>query len=666
MSIIKTYTILPAKLLSIRIFVLLIVLMAFMRCGNAQINVPFHLNQARINFQKKEYQEAISWINKIIYYNPDHSEALLLRGKSKYNLADRYGAKDDFSKVLEIEPYHYMAYFYRGLVYNEIGQLDSAFKDIHKAIDLLEYNPDFYAFRGELSFKKGDLQTALSDYNHALELDQKNYRIHLQLGLLKLQSEEYAEAIRLCTKAISLKSTELSGYITRAKAYYMVDSTALALKDLLYVNERDTNNIQALYFLALTYFKDRNYNNSLDNYNKALKLNPYNAICYFNRGVLYAQLESYEDALFDFTKVLEINTKNIYAYLNRGKTKYHLKDYRGAEEDLSEAIALHPVFTDAYMTRAAVRYELKDTVGYFMDKQIIAKLTSGDSTLFTENIDSLYIEKITEFKADFTPINDGTKIRLQYITSDINMLPTYAFNLYDKVSMNKFSHSDVNLFSDIEALNDNYVIALSNKKEIGFVDSLETWNNTLDSLLENSTDSYNFNLLKGLSVGWDDSFFLSDRYLGEALKENPNDYLIYFIRGNHYLKQAEALTGIIMSSMINSLENQKIEDHRDYASVESYYFKAAAFYKKSLFYNSDFIYARYNKAYVETLLNNFSEAVKDYMVCIEQKPEFSAAYFNRGLIYLYTGNTSDGCQDLSKAGELGIEQSYNIIYKYCD
>ena len=65
-------------------------------------------------------------------------------------------------------------------------------------------------------------------------------------------------------------------------------------------------------------------------------------------------------------------------------------------------------------------------------------------------------------------------------------------------------------------------------------------------------------------------------------------------------------------------------------------------------------------------MNNMSQAVKDYTQCIEMDSEFAPAYFNRGLIYLLTGETSLGCSDLSKAGELGIELSYSIIYKYCN
>jgi hypothetical protein len=37
------------------------------------------------------------------------------------------------------------------------------------------------------------------------------------------------------------------------------------------------------------------------------------------------------------------------------------------------------------------------------------------------------------------------------------------------------------------------------------------------------------------------------------------------------------------------------------------------------------------------------------------------AYYNRGFVYLKLGNKDAGIADLSKAGELGIIPSYNLL-----
>ena len=48
-------------------------------------------------------------------------------------------------------------------------------------------------------------------------------------------------------------------------------------------------------------------------------------------------------------------------------------------------------------------------------------------------------------------------------------------------------------------------------------------------------------------------------------------------------------------------------------------------------------------------------------MAIKINPEFGQAYYNRGLVYLQMGNKNHGIADLSKAGELGVLPSYNVL-----
>ena len=47
-------------------------------------------------------------------------------------------------------------------------------------------------------------------------------------------------------------------------------------------------------------------------------------------------------------------------------------------------------------------------------------------------------------------------------------------------------------------------------------------------------------------------------------------------------------------------------------------------------------------------------------------PEMGEAYFNRGLVLIYLKDKEKGCIDLSRAGELGVADSYSVISKYCE
>ena len=78
----------------------------------------------------------------------------------------------------------------------------------------------------------------------------------------------------------------------------------------------------------------------------------------------------------------------------------------------------------------------------------------------------------------------------------------------------------------------------------------------------------------------------------------------------------------------------------------------------------DFIFAYYNKANVLCMKGEFQTALSYYDRCVELDPEFAEAWFNRGLTRIYLGQNDEGLSDLSRAGELGIYQAYNLITRF--
>jgi tetratricopeptide (TPR) repeat protein len=73
------------------------------------------------------------------------------------------------------------------------------------------------------------------------------------------------------------------------------------------------------------------------------------------------------------------------------------------------------------------------------------------------------------------------------------------------------------------------------------------------------------------------------------------------------------------------------------------------------------MYAYYNRAEIYNIEKDYRAAIADYTKAIELEPQFAEAYFNRGIARLSIGETREGLDDLRKAGELGVVQSYSII-----
>jgi len=61
------------------------------------------------------------------------------------------------------------------------------------------------------------------------------------------------------------------------------------------------------------------------------------------------------EAINDYNKAIELNPKHSKAYYNRGLAKGELKDYRGAIQDFNKAIELNPNYAKAYYNRGIAK-----------------------------------------------------------------------------------------------------------------------------------------------------------------------------------------------------------------------------------------------------------------------------------------------------------------------
>jgi protein O-mannosyl-transferase len=109
------------------------------------------------------------------------------------------------------------------------------------------------------------------------------------------------------------------------------------------------------------------FKGALNDFNKAIEINPKISKLYNVRGNVKASLGEMLGAVQDFNKAIEINPNFTEAINTRGSAKYFLGDKEGAVEDYSKAIVLNPKFTEAYNNRGMAKKYLGDTYGACQD-----------------------------------------------------------------------------------------------------------------------------------------------------------------------------------------------------------------------------------------------------------------------------------------------------------
>lgn len=83
------------------------------------------------------------------------------------------------------------------------------------------------------------------------------------------------------------------------------------------------------------YLAEKNYKEALNGINQAISSDPSNHLLYFNRGVIYENLNREDDAVQDYKKAIELKSDDYNSYFNLGAYYYN----KGAEK-INEANAL--------------------------------------------------------------------------------------------------------------------------------------------------------------------------------------------------------------------------------------------------------------------------------------------------------------------------------------
>ncbi len=108
---------------------------------------------------------------------------------------------------------------------------------------------------------------------------------------------------------------------------------------------------EALGSLGAEYLLQKNYDMALQYLNQAVNENTSYYKSYYNRGLVYAQLNRMKDALNDFTKAIELN-RYPKAYVARANVYYALNDYSRSITDVQTVLKTEPSNVKAIYTLA--------------------------------------------------------------------------------------------------------------------------------------------------------------------------------------------------------------------------------------------------------------------------------------------------------------------------
>jgi tetratricopeptide (TPR) repeat protein len=622
----------------------------------AQYNFDTYFSGAKKDIAANNYTEAIEKLNICLSVKPNNGEVLFFRGVAKYSLYDDIGAEQDLTAVLSSgSMVYYDAFLYRSLVRYRLGNYQGAIDDITKVIEKQPTNAKLYVERGFGFLANNDFNAALADCKKALSMNWFSEEVYVCKAAAEDALAEYDNALSDYNQVLKINPVNKDAYVRRGMTKYKMENYNEAIEDYNHAIKIDSACTFAYYNRAAAEIKLNDTKKAMSDYDTVLYFEPRNAYAYFDRAVLFSNLQKYRAAIADFDKVLLLNPDNIQALFNRAKLKQNIKNFKAAIIDYDKIIKLYPYFTEAYYNRSQCKYNLKDFAGSKKDletgKMMSEVLHAKSSTQLSR--DSVILANLTHLSADFnaaaSPANDTVSIGFLpvfYLSEKDSSSPGnfYYSLLLDKINKKKKA---VFCFTNVQP---RQSAASGNNLNYMNADSITVTKNNADEILSIAILKTNMLLLND-----------AGEYYDKIIEKDGGNAIAYFARAVNTCRQVETMNDANEPYMLSNASHTIVKNKRNEKCKS-----ALADFTKAIQLQPSFTFAYYNRAYMKTLLQDFDGAMKDYDTALRLNADFAEALYNEGFLLYYLNNRQQACANFSKAGELGITESYFIMKRYCN
>ena len=151
-------------------------------------------NMTYLEFNNKNYQEAVKWSEKAIGVLPDHTPALYLAGHSYKNLGDTKSAESAWLRIIKSNPSYTKAYLSLGILYYEEGRLNEAETVLSKGFELdKKWNEAFPLALVKINLGKYSEAINLIINNFGDKPEKRELKFALGLAYLKIGDKIKAE-----------------------------------------------------------------------------------------------------------------------------------------------------------------------------------------------------------------------------------------------------------------------------------------------------------------------------------------------------------------------------------------------------------------------------------------------------------------------------------------
>lgn len=167
------------------------------------------------HYKKKDYKQAVSFLEKAKKENPADFDTIFFLGASLFSEGKLKQSSENFEKAIELNPKHAKAHTWLAYVFTQRGRYKEALATAEKSIVLNALDPENYYLIGMCKLKAEDWESALENADKAVKLNPKSetaYLLKAQI-LISAESEESSKTTKDLTEKYGTISSNFIKYV---------------------------------------------------------------------------------------------------------------------------------------------------------------------------------------------------------------------------------------------------------------------------------------------------------------------------------------------------------------------------------------------------------------------------------------------------------------------
>lgn len=296
--------------------------------------------------------DAIEWLNKAIQADPNLIDAYVL-------LADYFTQRFNFeaagqilSKAQAVAKSNYKVYQGFALVEYRRNNYSGAINYANKAIQLYESDVDSYVILARSLLQNQDSAKAFETASKAIELDLNHRKAQIVYAETLAATRGNHIGIEYLTRLVSTYPT-ITEYRMALGLLYEKDqsytSAEQVFRQLVTIEEKPK---QAFIELAKVLQMQQRFEESVEAFFQAAKLDPADVEALYLAGLVYLQAKKPNDARTQFQRVMRINKEYPLVNYQMGRAELMLDSPQEAIEQAKAEIAKNPNMADPYLLMA--------------------------------------------------------------------------------------------------------------------------------------------------------------------------------------------------------------------------------------------------------------------------------------------------------------------------